>query len=608
MYRRDPLWMVDYQKKGQHLMSTSIVEANTHRVPFFLPGQAMQSLRDAGYSLPAALAEVIDNSLEASANNIAIRLDETVVNRKKRIGRIIVADDGDGMPYDVLAHYLQIGFSTRYMSTTTIGKYGVGAKLAALNFCTRVDVWSRTDSGEPWQHVALDLDAIREQESRGEQPGIDPPQVTEAPSDLIAMLPARSGTLVVWSNVDRLAEGAYAANSNDLRIEVEVELSRMFRNFLHDGINVRVNDTDLLAHDPVFLMDRTWANQVLHDHYTRLADTASQVTRYWGDQEVPDHFPAEILTKDEKITVGGSTATLTVTVYPRAVVRERGKGGDELAKRLRVPENQGCLSFVRLNREINYSPVARIFPRGVEDPDRFIGIEVRFTPDLDAFFGVRNVKKGVEPQDDLRKQIRERLKKYIPQARERLDEMWGQNAQNASTHRGEHTPAMRAVKEASRTLPKTIGSDKEDPDQVLEDLTRDVLGPEAAPEDKEDYKESVKDLPVILESVDVPGNSFIDIKHLGHQVVVRLNTRHKFYRQLWLPLRELSEMSADEVSPTQAIAAGRQAVEALTMLITAYARAEGMNPNPSEEYAELRNYWGAFLETLLTKVKDILAA
>jgi hypothetical protein len=33
-----------------------------------------------------------------------------------------------------------------------------------------------------------------------------------------------------------------------------------------------------------------------------------------------------------------------------------------------------------------------------------------------------------------------------------------------------------------------------------------------------------------------------------------------------------------------------------------------MNPNPSEAYGELRNHWGWYLETLLTKVKDILAA
>jgi len=568
----------------------------------------MQSLRDAGYSLPAALAEVVDNSLEANANNIVIRLDETVVAKKKRIGRIVVADNGDGMPHDVLARYLQLGFSTRYMSTNTIGKYGVGAKLAALNFCTRVDVWSRTSSDEPWMHVQLDLADIETQESHGEQSGIDPPAPIEIATDLAPMAPERSGTVVVWSKVDRLAEGAYAANSNDLRVEIEEELSRMFRHFLSGGIRIQVNDTALLAHDPLFLMEQTWADQVLHDHYGRLMTSELSTPRYWTEEGVPYHFAAEILTKDEPITVGGSTALLTVTLYPRAVLRERYRGGDELAKKLRVPDNQGCLSFVRLNREINYSPVARIFPRGVEDPDRFIGIEVKFSPELDAFFGVRNVKKGVEPQDDLRKQIRSRLAKYIPQARSRIDEVWGQNAKKAKTHRGEHTDVMRAVKEASRVLPKPVGSDAEDRDEVLEDLATDVLGADASIQERQEYKRSINDLPMVLESVDFPGNSFIDIKHLGHQVVVRLNTRHRFYRELWLPLRELAEMSPAEVSPVSAVAAGRRGVEALTLLVTAYAKAEGMSPNPTEAYGDLRNSWGAFLETLLSRVKDILAA
>ena len=51
-------------------------------------------------------------------------------------------------------------------------------------------------------------------------------------------------------------------------------------------------------------------------------------------------------------------------------------GGDKLAHNLRVPENEGCLSFVRLNREVSYTTVPRIFGRAVSDKDRFIGIEV----------------------------------------------------------------------------------------------------------------------------------------------------------------------------------------------------------------------------------------
>src|SRR2546428_93788 len=101
-------------------------------------------------------------------------------------------------------------------------------------------------------------------------------------------------------------------------------------------------------------------------------------------------------------------------------------GGDELAKKLRVPENLGALSFVRLDREISYTNVPRILPGGVLPPDRFIGIEIAFKPELDSYFGVRNVKRGVEPHGELRNKLRELLKRYIPAARQRIEDVWGQ--------------------------------------------------------------------------------------------------------------------------------------------------------------------------------------
>src|SRR5690242_196773 len=115
-------------------MSTTTVTP----IPAFLTGRALQSLRDSGFTLPAAVAEVIDNAIEAEANEITIYLEEGFADRgKAHISRIVVADDGTGMGiddegHDILQYYLQVGYSSRYMSTKTIGKYGVGAKLAAL--------------------------------------------------------------------------------------------------------------------------------------------------------------------------------------------------------------------------------------------------------------------------------------------------------------------------------------------------------------------------------------------------------------------------------------------------------------------------------------------
>ncbi|MFC6896058.1 ATP-binding protein [Nonomuraea dietziae] len=204
------------------------------KIPVVLTGQALQSLRDSGYSLAAAIGEVIDNSLEAGANNILVRMDEAPPagrSKKSHVHRIVFSDDGTGMDTHTLHHYLQIGYSTRYMRTDTIGKYGVGAKLAALNFGKRIEVWSRTDANEPWQHVYFDLDeAITdEQNGNGSTIGVDDPDVKPVPNDFGDVLPKGTGTLVIWSKVDRLEEGRRAKDFNSLRLEAERDLTNIPR-------------------------------------------------------------------------------------------------------------------------------------------------------------------------------------------------------------------------------------------------------------------------------------------------------------------------------------------------------------------------------------------
>lgn len=570
------------------------------RIPVVSTGQALQSLRSAGYSLPAAIGEVVDNSLEADANQILIRLDEGEVNGRKRVHRLVFSDDGTGMEPDVLQHYLQLGFSTRFMRTDTIGKFGVGAKLAALNFGTRIDVWSRTTAGDPFLHVYFDLDEALEAEKDGDMIGIDPPKESRPGEDLLDMLPSGTGTLVVWSKVDQLEHGRRAKNFNELRLEVEKELSRIFRDPINDGIDIYVNDLELFPHDPLFLMEDTWATYKLTEYYER-GEGASQQPR----PNVPADFLAEIIAREE-IQVAGHTVVVTVTLLPRSVTRKRGGGGDKLARDLRIPENQGSISFMRLNREISYTNVPRIFPRGVTDPDRWIGIEVSFMPDLDEYFGVRNVKRGAEPADDLREKIRSVLKKAIPTARLKLDAHWGEAAQKSRDSAGEHGAVMEAAGQANRTMPKARADGEEDPDRVYDDLATDVLGPEASEDARKSYVTRVKELPFVVESVDFPGKQFLEVQHVNGSVIIRLNTRHRFYREMWEPLKAIAESDPGTIYPIDAVHTARRTIEAMTLLLIAYGKAESMHENPVEQYGELRDYWGMFLDTMLSKVKDVL--
>ncbi len=579
-------------------MKVKAAEVTSH-IPVVLSGQALQSLRDSGFSLPAALGEPLDNSLEADANVIQILMQESKnKSGKKHIHRIVISDDGCGMDHDTLHHYLQLGFSTRYMSKDTIGKYGVGAKLAALNFGRRIDVWSRTSAGEAWRHVLFDLDDALERERAGNMVMIETPDNAPIPDDLKHFLPQGTGTVVVWSKVDRLEEGRRAPDANALRVEVEKELSRIFRHFLHGGIKISVNDTALLAHDPLFLLEGTWADKILTDHLSGAEEDERR-------PNLVDHFGGELLC-EEPISVAGSEATLRVTLYPKEVTRSRGLGGDKLAKQLRVPDNEGSISFVRLNREINYTNVPRLFPRGVQEPDRFIGIEVSFKPDLDEYFGVRNVKRGVEPHDELRSDLRKRLQKPLELARNKIEERWGAVARQTRTHEGEHAPVVDAAKEVNRTLPKARAKGAESPAEekrILDDLAKDVGHTEEI--DKRAYLNRIKELPFVVESLDFPGTNFIDVQHLSGKVIIRLNTRHRFYREMWEPLKDVADRAAGTVSGEEAVKVARRTIEALTLLLIAYGKAESMEENPHEQYGDLRSFWGQFLDTLLSKVKNV---
>ena len=55
-----------------------------------------------------------------------------------------------------------------------------------------------------------------------------------------------------------------AMDYDQMTAEVKRELSRMYRYFLNGGLEISVNGTSLLPHDPLMLMERSWSDHVLH--------------------------------------------------------------------------------------------------------------------------------------------------------------------------------------------------------------------------------------------------------------------------------------------------------------------------------------------------------
>jgi hypothetical protein len=111
-------------------------------------------------------------------------------------------------------------------------------------------------------------------------------------------------------------------------------------------------------------------------------------------------------------------------------------------------------------------------------------------------------------------------------------------------------------------------------------------------------EEEITRLPLKIVPQEFPGNEFIEIDHLGDTALVRLNTRHSFYREVYNKLLEATEKEGETNNGDASIA--KLAQVGIDLLLLAYARAEGMDPNPEEKYSDLRTYWGVNLKTMIS--------
>ena len=115
----------------------------------------MTSLRDIGYDLPSAVADLVDNSIDAGARTVAID-----VCRKGERSFIRIADDGRGMTERVLDEAMRYG-SRRNVRRAQLGKFGLGLKTASLSQCRRLTVATRTTARGRIRIRRWDLDHVR---------------------------------------------------------------------------------------------------------------------------------------------------------------------------------------------------------------------------------------------------------------------------------------------------------------------------------------------------------------------------------------------------------------------------------------------------------------
>ena len=356
----------------------------------FLPGMTVQAMRDSRYRHPAnAVAELIDNSIDARASlvNLLIEENQVRVNTRLRwrVGELAVLDNGSGMSDETLVQALRFGGRTPPQSIQKIGKYGMGLPTASVSQCKRVDVWTWTGSIDKPSHCYIDVESIQS----GEQREIPEPDQEPIPNKWLVnankeILEAPSGTIVVWKNIDRIT-----AQADTIFDRVEKEIGRIYRHFINDDeLSIRMaafrqgqrtflddRDRTVRPNDPLFLM--------------RNSATAEP----WHEEPMFEYSHE----KDYPIDIGGKQETVTVT-YSRV---KQAALGNQAANPGSLPHGQDArfnmgVSVVRENREILVdNAFVREGGRGNIPMNRWWGCEVRFNEGCDDLFGIDHNKQLV---------------------------------------------------------------------------------------------------------------------------------------------------------------------------------------------------------------------
>lgn len=224
------------------------------------------SMRAIGYDLAMAIADLIDNSIFAGANNIWIKY-----HWEGSGSWIYILDDGHGMSEEKLKEAMRLGSQSPLdeRDPKDLGRFGLGLKTASFSQSRVITVYTKTPEGVTSTRC-WDLDHIEETQ-RWELDTI-PPENTESILAELDELP--HGTMVLWQELDRVVEVDDPDNKEGMKIfynkflAVQKYLEMIFHRYLSPPVNLRITlgTAELKPWDP-YLRNNTFTQELASERY-----------------------------------------------------------------------------------------------------------------------------------------------------------------------------------------------------------------------------------------------------------------------------------------------------------------------------------------------------
>jgi len=332
-----------------------------------------ESMRDLGYSLATAVADIIDNSITAGATEVDVFCDLTC-----EIPTMVILDNGSGMTEQELLVAMKHGSTNPKIlrKPNDLGRFGLGLKTASFSQCRNLKVISTINSeicGAEW-----DLDHISSKDDWCLSI-LDHVDIKNIP--YLNQL-TKTGTAVIWTKLDRLFEDQQGSKREEIVFEkldaVDRHLSLVFHRFLaaevkhHPKLTIRINGHPVKPFDP--FCRKIKATQILPEEIVRVAGESVVIQPYI----LPHH------------------SKLTAEEY------------DFYEDRSNFISNQGAYIY-RNGRLMAWGDWFRLVPKG--EATKLARVQIDFPNALDESWTIDIKKSRASPPQEVRERLRQIISK-----------------------------------------------------------------------------------------------------------------------------------------------------------------------------------------------------
>ncbi len=215
----------------------------------------IESIRSIGYSLDAAIADIVDNSVSAQAKNIEINISPPENGNIS----VVILDDGNGMSAEDLKVAMSLGGKgpSSERGLNDLGRFGLGLKTASFSQARKLLVISKKNDSVELHGIEWNLNHVI-QSNKWEARLLSSTECKDELSNkgISSMV---HGTAVIWSDCDRITQGLQSDKDLSQFINQSIDqLKKKFALIFHKYLDkkkfaLKINNEKIIALDPFCL-------------------------------------------------------------------------------------------------------------------------------------------------------------------------------------------------------------------------------------------------------------------------------------------------------------------------------------------------------------------